>query len=137
MRLARRILWVMMVMSMIGVSCRFFSGMAPSTTTEPQPPVDDRALKFEPADLPDAQKGVPYEVEVRVENVLTFVGEFTIVKGKLPTGLSLERVPSENATRITGVPQETGTFAFVLGAWCEGTNDPGQTGQKEYTIVVK
>jgi hypothetical protein len=72
-----------------------------------------------------------------VGNVLTFVGQFEITQGELPAGLSLERVRSENAVRIKGTPLERGTFVFVMSVWCEGTNDPGQTGEKEYTIVVK
>jgi len=35
------------------------------------------------------------------------------------------------------MPTETGTFKFTVGAWCLGTNVSGQTGQREYELVVK
>jgi ribosomal protein L6P/L9E len=99
--------------------------------------VDDSSLKFNPADLPDAQNGVPYQVEISVENVITFVGQFSVMEGKLPPGLSLERVPNENTVKIIGTPTETGTFVFTLEAICDATNDPGQVGDHIYQIIVK
>jgi len=137
MRTDRPILIIFLFGLLIGVSCGFFSNLTPGTTPEPPLNSDGRSLKFEPADLPNAQKDIPYDVEVKVQNVETFVGEFTITEGDLPDGLSPERVPGENATRITGTPKAAGTFKFVLEAMCEGTNSPGQTGQKEYTITVE
>jgi hypothetical protein len=126
-----------MVVTLLIVSCQFFSNVTPMATMESNPSDNDNALVIKPDKLPDAQKGVAYDKTVTVGNVRTFVGEFIIEQGTLPPGLSLERVPSENATRITGTPQETGTFTFVIGILCEGTNAPGQIGQKEYTIVVQ
>ncbi len=131
------ILFIAFATLIVGISCRFFSGAIPSSTSEPQPFADDSLLKFVPDNLPDAQQGTPYQVEIKVENVKTFVGQFAIETGNLPPGLSLERVTGENATRIIGTPAKQGTFTFVLNVWCEGTNNPGQTGQKQYTIVVK
>jgi len=137
MRPAHRVLLFALIASMVGVSCRFLSDVISTAPSKPSPYVDDLTLVFVPANLPDAQIGVFYQVQVSVENVRTFVGEFFITQGNLPGGLSLERVPGENSTRITGTPKEAGTFKFVIQVLCEGTNSPGQTGQKEYTITVK
>jgi hypothetical protein len=137
MRPIHSILWVSLIALIAGISCGFLSNFIPGTTSVPAANDDGLSLKFNPADLPNAQKDIPYDVEVKVQNVETFVGEFTITEGNLPDGLSLERVPGENATRITGTPKEAGTFKFVMEALCEGTNSPGQTGQKEYTITVE
>jgi hypothetical protein len=120
------------------VSCRFISGLSPEAS--PEPPInnnDDRSLKFVPENLPDAQQGVAYEVRINIENVETFVGEVKVSQAELPPGLVLERVEGENAAKIVGIPQETGTFSFKLEVQCLGTNDPGQVGEKEYTIIVK
>jgi hypothetical protein len=137
MRPAHRVLLFALMASTAGVSCRFLSDGIPTVPSEPSPYVNDLTLVFVPASLPDGQIGVYYQVQVSVENVRTFVGEFLIIRGSLPGGLSLERVPGENSTRITGTPKEAGSFTFVMRALCEGTNNPGQTGQKEYTITVK
>jgi len=137
MRTERPILLVLLIGLFASVSCGFFSDLIPISTSEPSPNLDDQSLKFEPAALPDAQKDFPYDVEIKVQNVETFVGEFTITEGNLPEGLSLERVPGENATRITGTPKKSGSFTFVMEVLCVGTNSPGQTGQLEYTIQVK
>ncbi len=137
MRTNRLLLWVLLTGLLTGAACRFLSDTIPATTAEPSLTPNNRSLKFEPANLPNAQKDIPYDVKVKVENVETFVGEFRIIEGKLPKGLSLERVPGENATRIAGTPKESGTFAFVLEALCEGTNSPGQTGQNQYTLIVE
>ena len=137
MRTDRLIILVLLMGLIAGMSCGFFSNVTPAITSEPSPNLDDRLLKFEPTDLPNAQKDTPYEIQVLVQNVETFVGKFNIIEGSLPEGLSLERVPGENAVRIMGIPMEAGTFTFVLEALCTGTNSPGQLGQKRYTIIVE
>ncbi len=125
MQTIRPVLFALMLL-ITGVSCRFFSIFTP----------EDSTLKFNPATLPDAQTGIPYDVEISVENVKTFVGQFSVVEGQLPTGLSLERVPGENKVKITGTPTEFGVFNFALEAICEGTNVSGQTGTQDYQIIV-
>lgn len=137
MRTDRPVLLILLIGLLTSVSCEFFSNVTPAVTSEPSPNLDDRSLKFEPAELPNAQKDIPYDVEIKVQNVETFVGQFNIIEGTLPKGVSLERVSGENATRITGTPTETGTFTFVMEALCTGTNSPGQEGQKQYTIIVE
>lgn len=95
------------------------------------------ALQFAPDSLPAAQAGGAYENEIRVTQNTTPVGEFSISKGSLPPGLELVRVKQDDAVKISGIPEETGTFTFTVHAWCYGTNVSGQVGEKEYSIVVK
>jgi hypothetical protein len=128
-----------LLMLVVGLSCQFLSGIEPTSEPESVPiPWDEEEwqLKFLPDQLPDAEQGTPYHIEIRVENVDTFVGEFIVAEGMLPPGLNIERVSGENAAIILGVPTESGSYTFILDVWCYGTNDPGQTGHKEYKIYV-
>ncbi len=93
-------------------------------------------LEFSPTSLPKAKLGVFYEVTVRVTRNQTPVGEFSISQGSLPNGLKIERVVGEDAVHILGIPQEAGPSRFTISVWCYGTNASGQTGQRQYTIMV-
>lgn len=95
-----------------------------------------KELLFEPDILPDAQMGAPYEVEIRITQNSTPVGEFSISKGALPAGLELVDIEGD-AAKIKGIPEEVGTFTFTINVWCYGTSVNGQTGEKEYSIVVE
>ena len=89
-------------------------------------------LKFDPDTLPDAQLGVPYEVEIHVKQNRTPVGDFSISDGTLPDGLELKAVEGvEDTARIIGIPEKAGIFTFKISVWCYGTNVSGQTGEKE------
>ena len=95
-------------------------------------------LKFQPAELPPAQVGVPYEAKVTISDNATPAGQFSISEGMLPKGLALEKVEGEqNTAHIFGTPEETGTYTFRIFVWCYGTNVSGQTGEKQYSLVVK
>jgi len=96
----------------------------------------DSALKFDPDALPSAQADTPYEAEISVSQNNTPVGAFSISKGALPVGLQLVKVEGQDRVKISGIPQESGTFTFTVSVWCYGTNVSGQTGEKEYTIVI-
>lgn len=123
---ARSVLWFALMVFLVGVSCQFSLNFHPRLT-----------LKFNPADLPDAQIGLPYQVEINVENVETGVGQFSVITGKLPPGLSLDGTTGENMVKIIGTPTENGTFVFTLQAACYGTNLPGQVGDHQYQIIVQ
>jgi hypothetical protein len=94
-------------------------------------------LVFTPDTVPDAQVGVPYEVEIQISQNETPTGDFYISEGNLPKGLTLTYVSYEDKLKISGAPEETGTFIFKTSVWCYGTSVSGQTGEKEYTLVVK
>jgi hypothetical protein len=94
-------------------------------------------LKIEPESLPNAQTGVEYEVEIRVSDNVTPVNNVSISSGTLPAGLELVFVDGEDGAKISGVPEEAGTFTFTVGVSCFSTMVVGQTGEKEYVIFVE
>ena len=94
-------------------------------------------LKIEPDSLPNAQTGVAYEVEIRVSDNVTPVNNVSISSGTLPAGLELVFVDHVDGAKISGVPEETGTFTFTVVVGCKGTMVYGQTAEKEYVIVVE
>lgn len=96
-------------------------------------------LRFDPAELPNAQSGVPYDVEVLVSQNETPVYSFYVSEGTLPQGLVFEfdEEAHEDKARLRGVPAESGTFTFKVTARCLGTNVSGQVGEWEYTLVVE
>jgi hypothetical protein len=93
-------------------------------------------LKFTPDTMPKAQVGVFYYVIIKITNNQTPAGEFSIAQGNLPKGLRFQRITGQNAVRISGVPQVSGAFHFVINVWCYGTNHSGQTGTKDYVLPV-
>jgi hypothetical protein len=95
------------------------------------------ALKFEPDELPKAKLGEAYKAEIHISENITPVGDFSIAKDALPAGLQLVRVEGEDIARISGIPEEVGTFRFSIRVWCYGTNVSGQEGEKEYSLVVE
>lgn len=117
---------------LLSVIALAFSSLACWRTNKPE-------LLFTPPDVPEASAGVPYDVEILVSQNETPVYTMYISEGTLPQGLVFEF--DENAhddkARISGVPEESGTFTFKVFAGCLGTNTSGQTGEWEYTIVVK
>jgi hypothetical protein len=95
------------------------------------------ALVFKPDQLPNTQVAATYSAEIQVTQNMTPVGGVNISEGKLPTGLTFEKVESKDIIRISGTPTEAGTFTFTVSVWCYGTSVNGQMGSKQYTIVVK
>jgi hypothetical protein len=84
-----------------------------------------------------AQRGQPYRVTIDVDDNDTPVANIWIKSGALPRGLTLSFREGDDAAEISGTPEETGTFAFVIGARCLGTNVNGETGEQAYTLVVE
>ncbi len=110
---------------LLSISCMLFFG-APRGS-----------LQFQPEVLPAAQVGAAYEARVTISDNATPAGQFSVSEGALPPGLTLETLKGENTARIFGTPTQAGTFKFKIFVWCYGTNISGQTGEKEYTLVVK
>ena len=101
-------------------------------------PVEPRPdLEFDPAQLPAAYFGVPYEAVIRVQGNVTPVFLFSVAQGSVPDGLTWEYVEHDDFAKITGTPTRTGTFTFKVSAACLGTNVSGQTGEMEYKIEVR
>lgn len=132
----KSVMFVLVLMTAAFVpACGFLSGASQELPTRLPP--ESKVLTFLPVELPAAMVGKPYEVRIDIGNVKTFAGLFEIQEGLLPPGLTLERVKSENAVIITGVPEAEGQYPFVLYVQCMGTNDPGQEGRMKYAIVVE
>ena len=94
-------------------------------------------LTFAPDILPTARVGEMYEAGIRITENVTPVGEFSVSDGSLPAGLELEFMDGEDAAFIRGIPEEPGSSSFTVSVWCFGTQVSGQTGDKQYTLVVE
>ena len=128
-----------MVLIVIGtLSCSLFTRAQETPTPDPYIfPEVTTPLKIEPDSLLNAQTGVEYEVEIRVSDNVTPVSSVFISDGTLPAGLELVFVDDEDSITISGTPEEAGTFNFTVFVSCVGTMVAGQTGEREYVIVVE
>jgi hypothetical protein len=133
------ILSAALVTAIVSISCSVFTfGTQPTPHPEPCCVITPAGpLKFEPETLPPAQAGVLYEAEIRITQNRTPAYAIYISKGALPAGLEFVKVEGKDAAKISGIPKETGTFTFTVSASCFSTMVVGQTGEKEYTIVVE
>ncbi len=131
------LLVVVLLVSMVSFACSLFTRAKEMPTPNYIFTPSTTPLKIEPDSLPNAQTGVEYEVEIRVSDNVTPVSNVSISSGTLPAGLELVFVDGEDGAKISGVPEETGTFTFTVFVSCFGTMVSGQTGEKEYTIVVE
>ena len=132
-------LLVLLLFLMVSVACSLFTKApvaSPTQETDPNfEPMRD-PLVIEPAALPEAQAGVMYEVEIHVTQNATPVGDMWIKDGELPAGLEFVFLNNKDAAKISGIPQEAGTFKITIYGWCFGTMVSGQTLEKEYQLVV-
>ncbi|HEY5138028.1 MAG TPA: putative Ig domain-containing protein [Methylococcales bacterium] len=94
------------------------------------------ALQFLPDKMPDAKVGSLYIVEFVITGNVTPVGNYSISAGALPPGLELIMEEQLHTARISGTPTQSGSYNFIVSVWCYGTNVSGQTGDKQYTLVV-
>lgn len=95
-------------------------------------------LTFSPDTLPDAAVGLSYSAVIMVAGNQTPVGNISADTG-LPPGLSLEWVESADRNRadLNGTPTTAGTYQLTISASCLGTSVNGQTGSRQYTLVVR
>jgi hypothetical protein len=97
---------------------------------------DNGELRFSPDNLPQGAVDLPYSETVTVSYNATPVGEIRLSKGTLPVGLKLFHREGDNKATIHGTPEEAGMYSFTIHSWCYGTNKPGQTGNKDYSIEI-
>ncbi len=130
-------LFMLLLLAMVSFGCSAKTPIAtPKQEASPTFESVTVPLVIEPASLPEAQVGVPYEIEIHIIQNVTPVGDMFIEKGSLPAGLEFVFLEGEDTAKISGIPQETGTFNITIYAWCFGTMVSGQTLEKEYHIVV-
>jgi hypothetical protein len=57
----------------------------------------------------------------------------------LPPGLTLasHENPERNRAELSGTPTTAGTYQLTISAWCLGSNVSGQTGSRQYSLVVR
>ncbi len=132
-------IFVILLLTVFSFACSLFTrGSQP--TPEPTPfwnTTPAGPLTIEPASLPRAHKGVMYAAEIHITQNVTPVDDISIKDGTLPAGLELVFINGENTAKISGVPEEAGTFSFTIDVWCYGTMKMGQTLKKDYQIVVE
>jgi len=136
-----RLVTVVVIGSLL-VACRFLFSETPEKDLSPEPFItfepNDEPLVFNPASLPDAKVGEPYEAEIQITKNVTPVGDFLVNPDQLPPGLELTFTQEmTDSAVISGTPEKAGTYRFTVSVWCYGTMVNGQTGEKEYTIVVE
>ena len=133
------VLSIVPLMAIATVACRLTAGITP--TPQPEPTEDfgpiPGPLTFAPDILPTARVGVMYEAEIRITENVTPVGDFSVSHGSLPAGLELVFVEGEDAAIISGIPEGPGVSTFAVSVWCFGTQVSGQSGDKEYTLIVE
>jgi hypothetical protein len=133
------VLSIVPLMAIATVACRLTAGITP--TPQPEPTEDfgpaPGPLTFAPDTLPTARAGEMYEATIRITGNVTPVGDFSVSNGSLPAGLELVFVEGEDAAIISGIPEGAGVSTFAVSVWCFGTQVSGQSGDKEYTLIVE
>ena len=121
------LLLVLAVLTLVTGSCRLFT---PSTT-----PSD--GLQFSPETLPDGEAGKPYTALITLSNQRTPAFEMGAPEDSLPPGLSGDFDQDKQTYILSGTPTRPGTYSLTITAICYGTNQSGQSGEKEYQLVVR
>lgn len=116
--------------AMLAATAVLLSG-CPSPDRDPTGP-DAEPLVITTAALPNAVLGVPYSAGIDAEGG---DGEYQwdLQSGALPSGvtLSVEDLTDDDIV-LTGIPEETGTFAFVLRV----ESDDGQVRTRSFQLTV-
>ena len=98
------------------------------------------ALHFAPDALPEGKAQQSYRVPITVTGAHTPVGGMSVSQGALPPGLELHfdrDGQPKNTGILEGTPTKPGEYAFTVAVWCYGTNVSGQSGAREYRIVIR
>jgi hypothetical protein len=94
-------------------------------------------LQFSPDKLPDGQVGQVYKAVITLSNQRTPAFNLGAGKDSLPPGLTGTFDQEKQTYTLEGTPTRAGTFSLTVSALCYGTNVSGQSGEKEYQLVVK
>src|SRR5574339_191335 len=96
---------LLVLLSVFSMACSLATRVLPATPT-PEPEFDfepvTTPLLIEPDSMPEAQVGVEYEVELRITQNVTPVGDMMIQDGTLPAGLEFIFLSGEDAAKIVG-----------------------------------
>jgi len=94
-------------------------------------------LQFSPDTLPDGQVGQAYKVVISLSNQRTPAFNMGGSQDRLPPGLKGAFDQEKQTYTLAGTPTQAGTFPLTVSALCYGTNVAGQSGEKEYRLVIK
>ena len=94
-------------------------------------------LQFSPDKLPDGQVGQAYKAVISLSNQRTPAFNMGADKDSLPPGLTGIFDQEKQTYTLAGTPTRAGTFSLTVSAVCYGTNVSGQSGEKEYRLVIK
>ena len=106
-------------------SCRLLSPSATSVE-----------LQFSPDTLPEGHVGKPYAAVITLSNQRTPAFEIGVPEDSLPPGLTGEFDQDKQTYTLSGTPTQPGTYSLKISAICYGTNKSGQSGEKEYQLVI-
>jgi hypothetical protein len=93
-------------------------------------------LTFMPEMLPEAQVGQPYNAVIQLSDQHTPAFSMGAPAESLPPGLIGTFDEGKQTYTLSGTPTVAGTYPLIVSAICYGTNVSGQTGEKQYTLVV-
>ncbi len=131
------ILVMVLLVSTVSFACSPSPRMKETPTSDYIFTPSTTLLKIKPDSLPNAQADMVYEIEIRVSDNVTPVNNISISSGALPTGLELIFVDGEDGAKISGTPEQTGTFTFTVSISCFSTMVVGQSLEKDFQIVVE
>ena len=94
-------------------------------------------LQFSPDTLPGGQVDQAYKVVITLSNQRTPAFNMGAGDDHLPPGLKGAFDQEKQTYTIEGTPTQAGAFPLKISAVCYGTNVSGQTGEKEYQLVIK
>jgi hypothetical protein len=94
-------------------------------------------LTFSPDALPEAQVGQPYSAVIGLSDQRTAAFSMGAPASSLPPGLTGTFDQDKQTFTISGTPTQAGTYPLTISAMCYGTNVSGQSGEKEYILVVR
>ena len=117
---------IIVVLASITFSCSLFNISLKSDT-----------LQFSPDTLPDGQVGQAYKVVISLSNQRTPAFNMGAGIDRLPAGLKGTFDQAKQTYTLEGTPTQAGTFPLSISALCYGTNVSGQSGEKEYRLVIK
>jgi hypothetical protein len=94
-------------------------------------------LIFSPDTLPEARVGQPYNAIIELSNQRTPAFSMGAPANSLPAGLTGAFDQDKQTYTIRGTPTIGGTYPLTISALCYGTNVSGQSGEKEFTLMVR
>jgi hypothetical protein len=78
-----------------------------------------------------------YQVTIFISGNRSSVYLITTDSDNLPKGLIWHYNKDESIATLKGIPESAGEYQMVIRAYCRGTQETGQIGEKIYQFSVK